>query len=349
MSSCPPPAPPLRSFRFDNTALPRRQQFAAWRDVLGGTHDADLPEGQQSGDGFRAAATAWNWGEVLMIDARTEAQRLQRSPGRIRADQIDHYAVRLHRGGTWQGEAGEHVVEAGAGDVMFLDLARPTRSRATLTDNFTMILPRDMLDAVLPPADLHGHVVRGGLGLLLGDWLGSLARNLSGLRADELPRLIAVTNNLLAACLAPAPHRITRAGRFIETALVGQVRRVIARELTALDLSPQMICRALGVSRSRLYRACEPHGGVAAMIKQQRLDRIRAILGTGRDTRLISDIAHQHGFVSEAHFSREFRRAFGCTPREVRAGTAGQGIDLPPAPRAKAAGVYDAVVRQLGG
>jgi AraC-like DNA-binding protein len=345
MSPSLPPVPPLRSFRFDNAALPRREQFAAWRDVLGGTHDVSLPDGRQAADGFRAAATAWNWGEVLMFEARTDAQRLRRSSRRIRTDQIDHYAVRLHRGGHWYGEVGERIVEAGAGDVMVLDLARPTRSRATLTDNFTMILPRDMLDAVLPPDDLHGLVLRGGLGLLLGDWLDSLARNLPGVPTGELPRLFQVTSDLLAACVTPSQPSVARASPTLESAMLVQIRRLIARDLTTPELSPHTICATLGVSRSRLYRACEPYGGVAAMIKQQRLERIRRILADGRDLRRIAEIAHQHGFVSEAHFSREFRRTFGCTPRDVRAGGAHETIP-PSSPRSPAADVYDALLRQ---
>jgi AraC-like DNA-binding protein len=346
MSTFPQPDPPLRSIRFDNVGLPKREQFAAWRDVVVGTHDALLPDGRQAADGFVATAVAWNWGDAVMMDARIDAQRLRRSSRRIRADQIDHYAVRLHRVGHWAGDAGDRFVEVGAGEIMFLDLARPTRSSATRTDCFTMILPRDMLDPVLPSADLHGQVMRGGLGLLLGDWLQSLARNLPHVRPDEMSRLMDISADLLAACVAPSRDAVVRARPALESALLSQVRRVIARDLSASDLSPQTICRALGVSRSSLYRACEPHGGVAAMIKQQRLERIRTILAGG-DPRRIGEIAHQHGFISEAHFSREFRRAFGCSPREVRAQEAGPEALLPPRRRGPAAHIYDAIIRRL--
>src|SRR5690606_17120560 len=109
-----------------------------------------------------------------------------------------------------------------------------------------------------------------------------------------------------------------RARAPLEAALMAEIRRYINRNLDSPDLSPQSICKALGLSRSRLYAICEPMGGVAAFIQQRRLRRIHAILADRRDRRRIAEIAFEHGFVSEAHFSRAFRRAFGYSPREVR-------------------------------
>ena len=74
------------------------------------------------------------------------------------------------------------------------------------------------------------------------------------------------------------------------------------------------------LSRSTLYATCEPVGGVAALIQRRRLERIHAHLTDPGERRRISEIAFQYGFVSKAHFSRAFRNAFGCSPREARGG-----------------------------
>ena len=81
------------------------------------------------------------------------------------------------------------------------------------------------------------------------------------------------------------------------------------------------IRRALGLSRSALYWLFEPYGGVAAYLLERRLARVRALLADRREHRRISELAFAHGFASEAHFSRAFRRCFGLTPSDVR-GTA---------------------------
>ena len=60
--------------------------------------------------------------------------------------------------------------------------------------------------------------------------------------------------------------------------------------------------------------------GVAAYVQQRRLARVHALLSSTQDRRRIAELAFAHGFVSETHFSRAFRRRYGYAPREVRNG-----------------------------
>jgi len=48
-------------------------------------------------------------------------------------------------------------------------------------------------------------------------------------------------------------------------------------------------------------------------LKQLRLSRAAAALV--QSNRLVSQIALAEGFCDQAHFTREFKRAFGATPR----------------------------------
>jgi AraC-like DNA-binding protein len=96
----------------------------------------------------------------------------------------------------------------------------------------------------------------------------------------------------------------------------------IDRHLMDDRLSPESLPRQLRMSRATLYRLFADEGGVAAYILGRRLDRCRALLAAdSAGARSIGDIAFSHGFASDAHFSRAFRRRFGMTPREAR-GTA---------------------------
>jgi AraC-like DNA-binding protein len=330
---------------LDTDRVSARDRFALWREALSATHEATLPDGSDPAR-FSAFARGWNLGPSLLIETRATAQLLERAPRTIRADQTDHYIIRLQRQGRWNGDADGRAVDAGVGNVMVLDMARPTTALGTDVDNINVLLPRDVLDAMLPPFDMHGLVLHGAAAELLHSYLVALVDTLPHIPAASAPDVARATGSLVAACLAPSRDALARARAPLELARLAEIRRHIDRNLSAPDLSAETIGKALGLSRSTLYAACEPLGGVAALIQRRRLDHIRAILSDPRDHRRISEIAYQHGFVSHAHFSRVFRDAFGCTPREAREGALRQpatgDADHP-------GNAYETWIRQLSG
>jgi AraC-like DNA-binding protein len=151
--------------------------------------------------------------------------------------------------------------------------------------------------------------------------LDVLARALPATGRQQVPGLIDITRDLVIAGVAPSRDTVERARPAVDSGLLGQIDRVIHREIGSPALSPESIFRTFGMSRSALYRVCERRGGVAAMIamiKQARLVRIHALLSDPGETRRIFEIVHLYGFVSETRFSREFRCSFGYSRREAR-------------------------------
>lgn len=153
---------------------------------------------------------------------------------------------------------------------------------------------------------------------LLNDMLGSMARHAADLTVHQAVAATATIGTLLrdaleaGACGAvgarPAPHP-------------DRVRRILAfidANVSRVDLSPDTIAAATGVSRSVLYRLLETVGGVAACVKQRRLAAMHRALGQGDDPRSIAEIAAASGFQDPSHAHRNFREAFGVTPGDVR-------------------------------
>lgn len=103
-------------------------------------------------------------------------------------------------------------------------------------------------------------------------------------------------------------HRLNRAKAFIE------------KNLTSRDLTPETIARVANVSRSTLYRLFKSSGGVSHYILQQRLRLASELLGDSGEHRQIAELAFDLGFVSDAHFCRAFRQAFGAPPGAFRLG-----------------------------
>jgi AraC-like DNA-binding protein len=306
---------------LDTDSLPPRERFALWRESLSATHTVDHPD---DGDPsrFRAHARGWDLGQALVIESQVTAQLLARSPRAARADQLDHYIIRLQRRGRWHGEAGEHIAEAGDDSVMVLDMARASKALSTGVDNINLLLPRDALDAMMTPFDMHGLLLHGPMAALLRSHLEALVENLPHVPREHAPDVAHATCALVAACLAPSRAAAERADAPLRLARIAEIRRHVDDRLCSPALSPETIAKALGLSRSTLYATCAPHGGVAAFIQRRRLERIRALLADPRNDQRISQIAYRHGFVSKAHFSRAFRDTFGYSPREARAAAA---------------------------
>ncbi len=338
----------LPTFVVDTGQMRPHEGLSLWRDAVP-THDVILPEDCDPRT-FRARGKAWHLGTALLAETRSAPQRLVRTARAVRADQLDHYTVRLQKVGRWTGDVGGRTVAVEPGGVVVLDMARPSEACMTEIENINLVLPRDTLDDVLAPFDMHGLVLRNGMAALLRSHLSELAANLPELQVADAHRIADATLNLVAACLAPSRDTVERARAPLEAALIGDVRRYIDRHLHSPDLSPHSIGAALGLSRTALYAVCEPVGGVAAFIQKRRLKRIHAILADPQDRRRITEIAEQYGFTSGAHFSRAFRRAFGYAPSEARAAReAGAPRTADAGERASAGGAYATWVRRLGG
>jgi AraC-like DNA-binding protein len=249
------------------------------------------------------------------------------------------------RAGDWRGEVDGSEVTVGPGEVCLFDLARPVENLVTDNASLRVMLPRDRVDALLPPGALppHGAKLGDAGGAILAGYLAHLHGTIDSITPDQAPALERATLELVAACLAPSRDRAAAASADISATMLRRARAHIEARLTDPELSPAAVGRALGLSRSALYRLFAPFGGIAGYIQARRLARVRALLADPRERRRISDLAFSHGFSDEAHFSRSFRRAFGLSPSDVRAGERAGERALAPATRAGP--LYQAWVR----
>ncbi|KQN78281.1 hypothetical protein ASE94_14960 [Devosia sp. Leaf64] len=99
---------------------------------------------------------------------------------------------------------------------------------------------------------------------------------------------------------------------------VQAIQGFIEKHLVDENLTPEMVMRHFGLSRSALYRTFEPLGGVADYIRDRRLNRAFLRLSSvGTNRGVVAKLAYMNGFSNEAAFSRAFRQRYGMNAREA--------------------------------
>lgn len=305
----------LDRLTFSTLDVPRPEQFEQWHDLIAPLADV-MPV--SPGPGFLCEEVVWNLGSIALVRSKTAPFRYRRTARHIRTDSIDHWVIQhLHKGRmSWRGDT---LDTTGAGALNVESLRGELAGDATQMDALFLFVPREFCSDSANILDgAEGRALTSGLSLLLADYLLDLERRLPMLTVEELPSVLATTRTMLLACLAPSAERLAEAQRPIDATLLERARRLIQEELVSTSLSVDMLCKRLGVSRSRLYRLFEPAGGIAHYIRARRLLDAHISLADTHDQRRIADIAADRGFLDAAEFSRAFKREFGYTPSDVR-------------------------------
>jgi AraC-like DNA-binding protein len=307
----------IASFRFDTDDYPAQDRFGLWREVVSATHDiAEIDSGPLP---FHTNIDLWHLGQMAVSSGSFSAQSFSRSADTIRHDQIDLIGLFVQGRGTRYCHVGNDEELLREYDVQITDFAQVESSYASAGNSGTLYLPRDLVEEVLPNiSSFHGRVLRDGMATLFAQHVLSLGTHLSHLPATALPHLTQATMEMALACLQSLDSGSWEMNSAVVFAMRRRVERYIETQLEATDITPASVARACDMSRSTLYRFFEPHGGVMTYVKRRRLHRIRAILIANEDVRSLADISEDYGFQSGAHFSREFRKEFGCSPGDVR-------------------------------
>lgn len=326
---------------------PDGASFRRWQGHLGFAGSADLVD-PDAAPAFQAAVEIYFLDNLIIsLSSGSHAHRIVRTPQDVARTGIDFLLVSLHLEGGHDGRCGRRPIQAGPGDVSFVDYAFPFDVVVPPFRTLALTVPRTALPEPMRRRALHGLVPDAGhpATRLLVHCLREIHAALPSLTCEQG---IAAARALVG--LADAASQGSRDVRDdvspAKLDLFDQAQARIERSLGDGDLSVAALAGNLGVSRAVLYGLFSEHGGVQSYIRERRLHRCYEILNGGdRTDETIGAIALSMGFRSEAHFSRAFKERFGLSPRELRIIAARRGVDmLPP----QAAGIPSDRLQTLG-
>ena len=325
--NCPPPQPKRASpsessipaFKFDTSGVPIDHQYESWRKSFSSL--LELGECRDRSRGFEGKQTVWDLGRLAFSRIRTSALEFASVPGHTRRETLDHWALTLPLDGSISTEGPAGGFQGGAGIVQVHSLGRWFEGSVTDSEMLVLFVPRDSdpeVAHVLSASEFS--TVDTAMGRLLSDYFIGLAKRLPAVEADNLPELVGATQAMIRACLLPSPGNIEEAQAPIARVLLEKARHIVQSRLFDPSFNANALRRDLAISRTGLYRMFEPFGGVMHYLQHQRLLDAHAALADPNDKRRIIEIAEQRCFSDGAEFSRAFKREFGYTPSEVRAG-----------------------------
>ncbi|WP_372620106.1 helix-turn-helix domain-containing protein [Falsiroseomonas sp.] len=349
--AAPASADRLQPIVFTADGLPHRQRLDAWNARFQTLNTILVPDPVASTPYYRNEN--WLLGNMMFSISRISACRFERHRDHLRRDALDHWVVRVLRHGTNKVQLGEDRHVFAPGQPFLFSLAEPWISDWTASEWVSINLPRDAFPAIsaglaaLGPGPLHGPGVP-----MLADYLLLLERHLREATPADVAALGEVTRAMLSACLlrTAAPRAVT--AEAVAVAQFERVRALIRQHLASPTLNTERLSRMTGMSRSALYRLMEPHGGVATYIQSLRLKVVHTLLSDPALAAVpIATLAERVGFFDPSSFSRSFRSAFGCTPREARAAVMA-GMQLPNGPPSRwddgSAEDFGSLLRRIG-
>jgi AraC-like DNA-binding protein len=310
MHELPPHDTPLQISEFTTRDLPGTDQFDAFSAAYRGVFDM-FPTASENG-AFPVSQKVWTLDKLVLVSTQLPG------PGHgfgwrhaWHPMPLDHWYVLLPFDG-----AGPDSIREQSAPLSFHCLSKPFQIELEAGGMLMLFIPRDFTAADF--GSVLDRTLDAGAGLLLADFLASLCRRLPGLRRSEFPGVLEATRSLIVSCTGARDGAFSGTRDSIDLKLLNRAKQLIERRITEPDLSPQSLCRDLFVSRSRLYRAFAPLGGISAYIRRQRLIQARGALLDAKDSRPIVRMAEQWGFSSASAFSRAFRYEFGESPQRIR-------------------------------
>ncbi|HYI25996.1 MAG TPA: AraC family transcriptional regulator [Thermomicrobiales bacterium] len=302
---------------FESRGMPPAAAIDAWREIAGPTLRVEIDREDQ--DRFSLKLQAVRLVETVVTAAETTAQAMHRDQDRANRDGLDQYGFFLQVTGSRIVRVNDVDTILMPGDLQFVDMAQDDYSIATDGKTTTLYVPRHLVESEVPDAwQLHGAVFRNTAARVFAHQALTLFDpecSWSTAMAAYLERCLL---SIGLGCLYEMRPGIASSLRSsIERSMRRRIELYIDDHLANHNLDAHSICLEFGMSRSQVYRVFHTYGGLSRYILGCRLRRVRKLLVEG-DERSIAEIAIACGFVSPAHFSREFRRTFGTTPREMR-------------------------------
>jgi AraC-like DNA-binding protein len=313
-----PAAATIETLRLDTASLDSNDAFELLSDFSRGVFQLSPLARELETRRQRPQVTWWQLGSLLAGQFDLPSAHFNRTKSEICTGASELVGLRVYETGSSVALFDGEVIRVKAGEALLFDCGRPLVGTETPTRRRSVTIPYAALgyDPTRHPSCVKIDL-QSGQGRLLMAALDVMFAELPTVSPDDAGALAAGFTGLLRGLLSW--NKIDDIARMsVEEHRAAALRRFLDQHYREPELDADRLAKAVGASRSTVYRVFAAEGGVKRAIARRRLRAAVMELGTSAPRRgAVTKIAEAWGFTDTSWFTRFCRREIGYAPSEI--------------------------------
>ncbi|WP_037311479.1 AraC family transcriptional regulator [Ruegeria halocynthiae] len=313
----------LTSLKIDTNMLPEKQQYAFFREQLFESAGIEVERKGPSDKPFRfiaeynrtAALTLYRYQSITPCFLKRSER------GMVRAE-MNAFGVHYRFKGN---DLATHLTDGKtltkSGDLRSLDTERPFFYQHEGVVVYTLNLHRPKLVNEIPGlSQLHNMVLSDSpVTRILKTAIRDVFSELQNADDGEVGTLSDMLHKLAVDAIRHQWIQELESREIRSETVLCTIVDYIHRNFHFRDLSPEMIAKELGISRSKLFQVCQQVDTPQRLIRLIRLEKAAGFFRSEAECN-VGDVAYRTGFSSRPALSRAFAEHYGVSPSEYREG-----------------------------
>jgi AraC-like DNA-binding protein len=274
---------------------------------------------------FRANLSVWTLGDISFSRIKSSPVTYRRCSSQIASRIENYHLMTIPLGGDLlfeqqakQSRCRTRALLAERGDLPY-ELHQPNANELLV-----LKVPESLLDARLPRGKTFmGRAISmsGGVVGLFIDLMQSMSANIDAIEPAHYTMLSRQALDLLGIALSAGDHAFESSESSVKDAHFRRIMTAARARLFETRLSPADIADQCGISVRYLHRLFASRGtSLGRWVLEERLAASDEALRRRRKQESIAAIAYRFGFADQAQFCRHYKKRFGRTPSDTRAG-----------------------------